>query len=963
MCGINGMLRLTPDAPALDPGELVATRDAMAARGPDGAGLWMSPDGRIGFGHRRLAVIDLSPAGAQPMHSDDGRHTLVFNGEIYNHRELRAELERDGACFRSSSDTEVLLRLYARDELRMFERLEGMYALALWDAPRERLLLARDPFGIKPLYFAEGGGTLRFASQVKALEAGGAVPQALDQAALVGFLLWGSVPEPLTLRRAVRAVPAGHVLEVRRGGVAAPRPIPSPSPPGPSDDPLRTVAAALEQSVRAHLVSDVPVGVFLSAGLDSALITALVRRVRREPPATFTVTFDDLAGGPLDEGPGAAAVATRLGTHHAEHRVPHAVLDELWPSALRAMDQPSIDGFNVFVVSHFARQAGFKVVLSGLGGDELFGGYPSFHDVPRWTRWARLAALVPGLAAAWPALARTVRARVPKLAGLVRYGTHIEGAYFLRRGLFLPEELPQVLGRERAADGLAAYDPLADAVGVLGREPHADPWRAVHSLETGVYMRNQLLRDADWASMAHGLELRVPLVSARLSQVLAAVDHEPARGAGKAALVRSVAPELPPALFARRKSGFMMPALPDGLAHSHWGARSRLRAVRVLRHFGVDVPLPEDARGGTLFLMTEAFASPGGIQRCNRAQVQAFKSCRPDEPLRALVLNDTEDDVRQPEWHGLRAEGCARRRARFAWRSVRSAWRQQPARILVGHRHFLPLLPLLALAAPGAPRWLLSYGLELERPFGTLERRLLRAVTRAFAISPYTAGRLEHAGYTGAVELWPCCLPFDYALPAAAPPQFAPPVRLLSVARLDAAERYKGVDHTIAALRRLRDAGIDVRLDVAGDGSDRARLERLTASAELAPHVCFHGHVSDAALAALYAGCDIFVLPSGGEGFGLVYLEAFAHAKPAVAADAGGAPFVVQREHGGTLVPYGSVEALAAAIAGLISHPERSRRAALAARARVEREFTFASLCRRTRDLLDTVPYGRGGTG
>jgi asparagine synthase (glutamine-hydrolysing) len=591
MCGINGILRLSDSAPPIDRDELVRTRDAMISRGPDGSGAWISDDGRAALASRRLAILDLSAAGGQPMASADGRLRAVLNGEIYNFRELRRELEAAGVRFRSRSDTEVVLALYAREGAAMLSRLRGMYGLAVWDDEEKTLLLARDPLGIKPLYVSTEGGCLRFASQVKALERGGGVSREIDAAGLAGFLLWGSVPEPLTIRRAVQALPAGHHLLIRGGAVGR------PEPHGPAGVEPMTPTQAVEDAVKAHLVSDVPVAVFLSAGLDSGLLAALARRHLPEPPATFTLRFEGLEGTAFDEAPVAAEVARRLGTRHVERRLARDELADLWEGALAAMDQPSIDGFNTWAVSRAAHEAGLKVVLSGLGGDEVFGSYPSFADVPRLARRARQAGRIPGSATLWPALSRWASPGRPKLAGLLRYGRTLPGAYFLRRGLFLPEELPGLLGRDLAEEGLARYDPVADAARALaagnGRVGRAgDPWLAVHEMETARYMRNQLLRDADWASMAWSVELRVPLVDAWLRERLAAARFEPARSEGKAALVRQAAPELPAALWNRPKSGFYIPVaewLRPELAAQRPGERSRWLARQVLEGFGVSL--------------------------------------------------------------------------------------------------------------------------------------------------------------------------------------------------------------------------------------------------------------------------------------------------------------------------------------------------------------------------------------
>jgi asparagine synthase (glutamine-hydrolysing) len=595
MCGINGILRIDSNAPPLDPEVARRTRDAMAARGPDGEGLWVAPDGRIVLGHRRLAIIDLSETGAQPMAYDRGRYRLVFNGEIYNYKELRDELERAGIRFASKSDSEVILALFAREGTSAFGRLRGMFALAIWDAVAGRLVLARDPYGIKPLYVVDQDGWLQFASQVKALEAGGRAGRELDPGALVGFLLWGSVPEPRTIRKAIRAVPAGHVIVVEDGRVAPARAFRDVR--DLRSVPCAGVSEALADSVRAHLVADVPVAVFLSAGIDSSVIAALAKRAAGDELTTLTMRFEDLAGTPSDEGPEAAAIARALGTRHVERTLTRGDLRGLWPKVLEAMDQPSVDGFNTYVVSRVAHEAGFKVVLSGLGGDELFGGYDSFRTVPALAHRAHLLGRVPGATTAWDALTGRFGRRRPKMAGLLRYGSSIPGAYFMRRGIFLPEELPGILGEDLAVQGLRDADPIEAAEAAIGGAPDGlDPWIAVHLLESTLYMRNQLLRDSDWASMAHSLELRVPFVDITLRDQLATLGFQPARREGKRAIARVGAPELPSEVALRAKTGFAIPialALAGSDAPTVRGGLGARRIVAsVLEGFGVTAAIP-----------------------------------------------------------------------------------------------------------------------------------------------------------------------------------------------------------------------------------------------------------------------------------------------------------------------------------------------------------------------------------
>ena len=581
MCGIAGIFAYHYPALPVDRDELRRIRDHMAARGPDGLGEWFSEDGRVGLAHRRLSIIDLSDRAAQPMRSDDGQVVVSFNGEIYNFRELRRELEARGKVFRTGSDTEVLLHLYAEKGERMLGDLRGMFAIALWDGRKSSLLLARDPYGIKPLYLADDGWTVRFASQVKALLTSPRVSRVAEPAGVAGFYLFGSVPEPFTLYQEIRSVPAGSYQWVDATG-------PRPAVPyfsmaaawGEGNRGQRVVAADVQEAVRAavldsvrhHLVADVPVGVFLSAGIDSGALAGLMRDAGQEDVQAVTLAFEEFRGTPGDEAPLAAEVARAYGLRHAIRVVGEREFREDLPRILAAMDQPSTDGINTWFVSKAAHEAGLKVAVSGLGGDELFGGYPSFRSVPRWARRLWLPAHLPGAGALLEqlhAVFAPLFPRVhPKTAGLFRHGGSAAGAWLLQRGLFLPGEIGKVLGEDLAREGLRRLRPLDMLEESLtprapgsGSRSHAKltPFARVATLEASFYMRNQLLRDTDWASMAHSLEVRVPLVDASLLSSLAGPLQACATDDRKKFLAGSPTVPLPDQVARRPKTGFTTP--------------------------------------------------------------------------------------------------------------------------------------------------------------------------------------------------------------------------------------------------------------------------------------------------------------------------------------------------------------------------------------------------------------------
>lgn len=573
MCGINGIYAYHGAASSIDRDELVRTRDHMAKRGPDGKGEWISEDGRVGFGHRRLSIIDLSQAGAQPMTSADGTLVVTFNGEIYNYRDLRRALEARGRVFRSQSDTEVLLHLYAEKGDAMVRELRGMFAFALWDVERHQMLLARDPYGIKPLYYADDGRTFRFASTVKALLAGGHISREPDSAGVVGFYVFGSVPEPFTTYRSTHALPAGTTVTIDAKGAGEPRRYFSvPRVLREAEDSAQDVTAgelegrfreALLDGVRHHLVADVPVGAFLSAGVDSGALVGLMRDAGQTEIRTVTLAFEEFAGTSADEAPLAERLARHYNTDHTTRRVGASEFISDLPDIIAAMDQPSIDGINTWFVSKAARELGLKVAVSGVGGDELLGGYSTFRGLPRRVRLLGLVSRIAGAGAAFElavGAARRLGVRMhPKAAGLLEYGGNIAGAYLLQRGLFLPSELGSVLeDGDFIRDGLARLDPLEQIAVALQGGPKS-PFGKVAALESSFYLRNQLLRDTDWAGMAHSLEVRTPLVDSQLLARVAPIMACSGRPNGKSLLARAPRRPLPSEIVNRVKTGFGIP--------------------------------------------------------------------------------------------------------------------------------------------------------------------------------------------------------------------------------------------------------------------------------------------------------------------------------------------------------------------------------------------------------------------
>jgi len=576
MCGILGAVG-APDEVREEC--LLRGLTGLAHRGPDDSGWHVirkdtSQPTSIFLGNRRLAILDLSLAGHQPMQDRDTGSWIVYNGEIYNFWEIRCELESYGIGFNSRSDTEVILKAYGKWGAGCLDYFRGMFAFAIWNGRTTELFLARDRFGEKPLYYFHRDGLFLFASEVRSLLQTGLVARELDEVGLVDYLRYGSVSADHTLIRGVRSLPPAHCLLLKDGEAtlrkywdlnSAERDLAASGPVRRIDkETVVELRTLLEDAILLRTVSDVPVGIFLSGGIDSSSLVGLLSR-KRPNLNTFSVVFKELD---YSEAQYSRAISTRFGTDHHEIEISsHAVMTSL-PQIIGAMDQPTVDGVNTYIISRETRRMGYKVALSGLGADEIFGGYETFITVPRmeWFAWSAgtINPKLRHMLASIISVAISKRSpRAEKLAVLIEGDGGIPHPYALARMLFMPRQLRQLGLVSDSRDVDPATAPFAD---ILKWAERFDPVNRTSYLELRHYMPNTLLRDSDFMSMAHGLELRVPFIDHKLAEFLFRIPgaSKLERGLPKWLLIEAMQGLLPhrvlPRQIVRRpKRGFTFP--------------------------------------------------------------------------------------------------------------------------------------------------------------------------------------------------------------------------------------------------------------------------------------------------------------------------------------------------------------------------------------------------------------------
>jgi asparagine synthase (glutamine-hydrolysing) len=545
MCRIAGIINRLEM-----PGEdiIMAMRDIMQHGGPDDAGIYMDEELHLALGHRRLSLIDLSPLGHQPMMDASGNIVLVFNGEIYNFQSIKDTLVQKGYAFTSTSDTEVIIYAYLEWGRDCFARFNGMFALALLDKRTDTLLLARDHAGIKPLYYSIDQHSLYFASEVKAFKrinySWGEHPHWQKY-----FLLFGHLPEPVTTLKNVQPLPKGHLLEINVRSMQS-KLIPFFTnyfnyTIDTEAEAVEKVRSVLTAAVERHLVSDAPIGLFLSGGIDSSLLTILAKPFVDDNLHTLSIVFDD---DQFSEKKYQQIVIDQTGAKHQSFLVTKEEFEQSLPDIIAAMDQPSYDGINSYFISKYAKQYGLKAVLSGLGADELFGGYPSFNRTDTLRKIKGLPSFLLKAADIFP------DDKKKKLGFL--YLKNILGDYLLSRGVFVPSQIAALLDVSEKE-----IDDFLESIAVPAFTKKLDAKEQVSYYELNWYMQNQLLKDTDYMSMWHSVEVRVPFLDKELMQLAFSIHPSVRFNAQqpKHLLIKAFKKELPEAIWNRPKQGFVFP--------------------------------------------------------------------------------------------------------------------------------------------------------------------------------------------------------------------------------------------------------------------------------------------------------------------------------------------------------------------------------------------------------------------
>jgi asparagine synthase (glutamine-hydrolysing) len=945
----------------------------MKHGGPDDEGIYTNAEHHLVLGHRRLSLIDLSSSGHQPMSYAEGRYEISFNGEIYNYIELKNQLKNLGHSFTTGSDTEVILAAFAAWGTESFSRLNGMFAFALWDNLNKALYLVRDPSGIKPLYYAATPEGLAFSSEIKGFRPISYLQEENDQWP-VFLMAYGHLPEPVTILKRVKPLQKGSFLRydacTQQHTTQRFKQFQFSSIITERKEAMHLVRENLQNSVRRHLIADAPIGVFLSGGLDSGIIALLANADKQTRLNTLSLFFEE---DEFSEKRYQDLLLDKLGCTRNQHLLKEEEFHEHLPDIFQAMDQPSCDGINTWFISQHAKENGLKAVLSGIGGDELYGGYPSFSRIQK----ANLLGKIPRqlLKSGKYAGLKSLR----RLGYLSLGGA--QGKYLFLRGQFIPYEIANHLDMsEEQVWNILGGEPQCNDIEIFSAFDQAS-W-----IETNLFMQNQLLRDVDVMSMAHGIEIRVPFLDREFVDLSMTIsDKVKAHGSfPKQLLIDTFKDILPEPVWNRPKMGFGMPFkkwlanddLVKELVHPddaefqrfasgnmHW---SQFLSLVLIKNRGISSGHKFITESGAstisqpatsfaipqaphliakknngpakkiLFLTLRTFSITGGIEKVSKLAGKAiYEWCtETGNQLRVRSMYDESRDIDEKYFPAQNFKGFGIRRLRFTRKCVAAGIKQDI--VILSHVNLLTIGYLIKLLSPKTRLVLIAHGIEVWKPFAGIKKRMLLKCDQILSVSQYTKDTIEKLNPfpPEKIQVLNNCLdpflvpPLNKEKDATLLEKYQlekSDVVLMTLTRMASGEKYKGYDMVVESLHKLKASTLNLKYLLIGkyDDKEKARLDGLIKKYGMEEQVVFTGFVPDEALADHFNLSDIYIMPSEMEGFGIVFIEAMYHNKPVIAGNKDGSVDALLNGKLGLLVNPESLEEVSCAITTMISHKDQ----------------------------------------
>ena len=881
----------------------------MKRGGPDDNGSYIDKINGVALGHQRLSILDLSSSGHQPMLDNQERYVIVFNGEIYNYVQLKSELISKGYLFKSNSDTEVILNGYIEwGSKQLLKRLDGMFAFIIYDKVNSSIIGARDHVGIKPLYYSFMGGVLYFSSEVKAFKALKPSWQE-NEDWHVWFLSFGFIPEPHTTLKNVFHLPAGSFIEYnlknRIYKISIYYNFTFEIKSISTKDAIAKTKDLVSNAVSNHLLSDVPVGVFLSGGLDSSILTTLAQAnhvSKSQLIKTLSIYFDDEK---YSESKYQKIIQARTGVEHHTYKITEEIYQSEFTTILEAFDQPSVDGVNTYFISKYARELGLKVALSGLGADELFGGYNSFNL--QNDKLKKLSQLI--------SLYSKITNRYPEKKYSFCKRNHWLNNYMLNRGLFISSDVAKITGFSEV-EVIKILESYKEPLNF--RDLH--PLNKVSFVETSVYMKNQLLRDCDYMSMWHGLEIRVPFLDKSIVNFTQSVPPNVKffKNKKKYLLVEAFKNEIPREIWDRPKQGFGFPfenwvssnryLNNQNLVPNFWQRSYKGGKINFSRFFSIllnniffsqaesELNVISNSQNN-LFVYLSASSSVGGIQKVNLNILRALKLFEmSSKKFRALSLHDKfVDSFFFNKW---RFKGFNGNRLSFIYHLLNCEIPRN--KIIIGHINLLPIIIIFKLRRSKAKFILITHGIEVWEKRGIILRLLMKYVNEFISVSEYTKNELAKIYGVNEEKIFVLknSLSPDFTLPQ----DFNAPKYLLDrynindrkvvflLSRITKEDRYKGYLNVIEAISKIKSDIPNVVFLIGGktEEAEFAFLKRKIVKLNLEDYVKIIGYVEENEVIDHYLIANVFVMPSKKEGFGIGFIEAAAAGIPVIAGNEDG---------------------------------------------------------------------------